>query len=194
MLPIPPISRATCWGLFRFNYTEGNFGGNQLWDGSICLPSITSAWLTLRSPSFKSPTLCLTQTTVKITECTQTHIHTRTHVHTHTHAQIHTSKNPYIHIDIHLHVHIHLYIHVIMNHQGHNHSWSGSVMCLCCVCCLCVSVCCVSTPDQYVWKQATAHAHVQSHRMWLNPEHTKKSNWFFETISTTTKFEVEEAK
>ena len=63
-----------------------------------------------------TPNTCLTQSTFKITECTQTHIDT--HIHTCT---------LYTPIHVHIHIHIHIDIHVIMNHQGHNNVRNGTV-------------------------------------------------------------------
>ena len=80
-----------------------------------------------------------TQTTFKITECTQTHIytHVHTHIHIHAHAYIflhlhaHAHNkipiNPSTHVYTHVHVHF-CKIHVIMNRQGHNHNWNGNAM------------------------------------------------------------------
>ena len=45
----------------------------------------------------------------------------------------------------HMYMYVYVYTDVIMNHQGHNHSWNGSVMCMCCVCswCVCQSAVCL---------------------------------------------------
>ena len=63
-------------------------------------------------------------------------------------------------------------------------------------CCLSLSISlffplCVWIWSTQVWKEATTQLHVQ----WSNPEHTKKRFFFFfEKISTTTKFEFESVK
>ena len=61
------------------------------------------------------------------------------HTYTHINIRMNTHKNSVqtkIHIYAHIHVHIHFYTHMfIMNHQGHKHSWNGSVICLFSVCC-----------------------------------------------------------
>ena len=112
--------------------------------------------VSLESP----PTTRLTQTTLKITECTQTFSHTYTCTYTHVHMYTHIH---YTHMDTHVFIHKYIYTQVIINHQGHNHSWNGSVMCLCCVCCLCESVCCVSASDQHMCENKPQHMHMYSH-------------------------------
>ena len=88
--------------------------GNQLLDGSVCLsplsPSISDdLHVSVATP----PSLVHHLSGPDKTKKNNTQ-HTSTHMHTFTH----------------IHIHIYIKIHVIMNHQGHNHSWNGSVICL----------------------------------------------------------------
>ena len=89
---------------------------------------------------------------------------------------------------------MHIYTHVIMNHPGHNNSWNGSVMCLNRVCCLCVSVCCASARDQHMCETGHSTRKCTIALYVIEPRTHKKSFFFFEFISTTTKFEIESAK
>ena len=95
--------------------------------------------------------------------------------------------------------------HTCTHKQTHTYSFTQKhmqiYMYICLSVCYCTYTCNKSSMTQQhsEWKcdackQATTHAHVQSVTLnVIEPRTHKKSNWFFEIISATTKFEFESA-
>ena len=113
---------------------EGNCGGNQLRDGSVCLsplsPSITNnlnvSIATRLHQSF--PKLCPSQASFTIFQVL-------TLLSCSNHFQDH---GMYTYTDTHIYIYIYINIQVIMNHQEHNRRWKEKEVRVCCVTWFCV--------------------------------------------------------
>ena len=118
--------------------------------------------------------------------------HTNTHRCTRIHSCTQTDINFFTHIDTNTHTYTCTYTYI---HTCYHEPSRTQPQFLCCVCCLCVSVCCLSASDQHMCENKPQHMHIYSHIVCdRTPNTDKKSNCFFEVISTTTKFEFESAK
>ena len=158
--------------LFSFSNLEGNFGGNQLPDGSICL----SLLLLLSS-------LLLHHNNTQHTTHRDRHRNTGTETDTETNPKFYerfARQTLSLKRAFDLPQWFHVFLQTSLKIKNYMLSWI-------------VKDTTTFEMELCGCKQATAHAHGQPHGVWLNFEHTKKFE-SFKKKSATTKIEFESAK